>query len=187
MGRKFVDLAVFRRFRSKFNLGKPPALPGAILRGPKNRFLRCPARKKVLERPLNCPKTAHKHCGTLPWDPWSTGGPSKSNFVNFALFCLTPSQNALPNAPNGARGVFLRPQNRSPGVPAGNQVLGCLLQCPRTPHNHYGTPPWGPSGTRGAAKSKKSRNSPVSGSTKKAQVKKPSKIPKTQKIEIPPK
>ena len=41
----------------------------------------------------------------------------------------------------------MRPQNPSAGVPAGNQVLGCLLQCPKIPHNYYGTLPWGPQGT----------------------------------------
>jgi len=100
-------------------LGKLPALPGAILRGPKNRFLRCPARKKVLERPLHCPKTAHKHYGTLPWGPWSTTGPSKLNFVNFTLFYLKPSQNAPPNAPAGARGVFFATPKPVSGGPCG--------------------------------------------------------------------
>ena len=65
---------------------------------------------------------------------------------------------------------FLAAQNPSAGVPAGNQVLGCRLQCPRTPHNHYGTPPWGPLGTLDLEKSKKSLFSPVSGALKKTQV-----------------
>ena len=32
-------------------------------------------------------------------------------------------------------------------------MLGCLLRCPKTPHNHYGTLPWVPQGTLGPAKS----------------------------------
>ncbi len=86
MGCKFVDLAVFSHFWSNIYLQKLPAVPGAILRGPKNRFLGFPATKKVLERLLKCPKTTHKHYGTLPWGPWSTMGPSKANFANFTLF-----------------------------------------------------------------------------------------------------
>ena len=38
----------------------------------------------------------------------------------------------------------MRPQNPSAGVPAGNQMLGCFLQCPKTPYNQHGTLPWGP-------------------------------------------
>ena len=76
MGWKFVDLAVFTHFWSSINLQKPPAVPGAILRGPKNRFQGFPATKEVLERLLKCPKTTHKHCGTMEYlgvhgAPWT--------------------------------------------------------------------------------------------------------------------
>ena len=61
-------------------------MPRAILQRPKNGFLEFPATKEVLERLLKCPKTTHKHYGTLPWGPWSTMGLSKANFANFTLF-----------------------------------------------------------------------------------------------------
>ena len=124
-----------------------------MLRGPKNRFLRCPARKKVLESPLNCPKTTHKHYGTLRWGPWSTTGPSKADFVNFALFYLKPSQNALPKPPALPGAILRGPKNRSPGCPATNKVLECLLKCPKTIHKHYGNLPRGPRSSVGPSKS----------------------------------
>ena len=151
MGRKFVDLAVSRRFRSKFDLGKPPALPGAILRGPKNRSPGCPATNKVLECLLKCPKTIHKHYGNLPRGPRSSVGPSKSNFAKFALF--------QPNLPYKTARTVLRnrlagTQKLVVGVPAREKVTESLLWVPKGPHNHYGTLPWGPRGTLGPAKSK---------------------------------
>ena len=104
---------------------------------------------------LKCPKTPHNHYGTLSWGPEGTLGPAKSNFFQNPNFHRFPAKFALPNAHAGARSVFLRPQNPPAGVPAGKQVLGCRLQCPRTPQGQYGTPPWGPLGTLGLAKSKK--------------------------------
>ena len=38
------------------------------------------------------------------------------------------------------------------GGPCMKKVLGGLLYCPQTPHNHYGTLPWGPQGTLDLAK-----------------------------------
>ena len=78
----------------------------------------------------------------------------------------------------------MQTENLSAGVPVGNQVLGCLLHCPKTPHNQYGALPWGPPGTLGPAKSKIPRISPIPGSPKKTQVKNtqnPQKV-KTSKI-----
>ena len=124
-----------------------------MLRGPKNRFLRCPARKKVLESPLNCPKTTHKHYGTLRWGPWSTTGPSKADFVNFALFYLKPSQNALPKPPALPGAILRGPKNRFLRCPARKKVIERLLECPKTTQKHYGTLPWGPWSTMGPSKS----------------------------------
>ena len=149
------DSAVFSRFGSEFNLRNRPNSHRTVLRGPQNWFTGVPARKKVLGTLLKCPKTPQNHYGTGSWGPEGTLGPAKSNFFENPNFHRFPAKFALPNARAGARGVFLQPQNPSPGVPAGEQVPGCLLQCPRTPHNHYGTPPWGPLGTLGPAKPKK--------------------------------
>ena len=77
-------------------------------------------------------------------------GPGKIQLVKFSSFSGKICLAKLPRPP---RDHLLRPQNPSAGVPAGNQVLGCLLQSPKTPHNHYGTLPWGPQGTLGPAKS----------------------------------
>ena len=71
--------------------------------------------------------------------------------VKFSPFS---SQICLAKLPNPPQDHLVRPQIPSAGVPAGHQVLGCLLQCRRTPHNHYGALPWGPLGTLGPAKAK---------------------------------
>ena len=122
--------------------------------------------------------------GPYPRGPQGTPGPTKPNL---AVFTRLGGKVGWENCPTVRRAVLRGPQNCFTGVPAGNQVLQCLLQCPRTPHNHYGTPPWGPSGTRGPAKSKKSRNLPVSGGLKKTQVENPPKAQNPQKTQIPPK
>ena len=180
LGAEVFDSAVFSRFGSEFNLRNRPNSHRTVLRGPQNWFTGVPARKKVLGTLLKCPKTPQNHYGTVSWGPEGTLGPAKSNFFQNPNFHRFPAKFALPNARAGARGVFLRPQNPSPGVPAGKQVLGCLLQCPRTPHNHYGTPPWGPLGTLGPAKPEKSRISPVSGPRKKHKCPATLKRPKSQ-------
>ena len=62
MGWKLANLAVFSHLWSNIYLQKLPAVPGAILRGPKNRFLGFPATKKVPERLLKCPR---QHTNTM--------------------------------------------------------------------------------------------------------------------------
>ena len=69
-----------------------------------------------------------------PWHP----GSGKIQLLKFSPFS---SQFCLTKLPKPPRDHLVRPQNPSAGVPAGNQVLGCLLQCPKTPYNHYGTLP----------------------------------------------
>ena len=167
LGAEVFDLAVFSRFGGKFNLRHRPNSHRTVLREPQNCFSGVPARKKVLGGLLKCPKAPHNHYGTLSWGPEGTLGPAKSNFFENPNFYRFPDKFALPNARASARSVFLRPQNPPAGVPAGKQVLGCRLQCPRTPQDQYGTPPWGPLGTLGLAKPKKSRFSPISGALKK--------------------
>ena len=149
MGWKCVNFGVFSRLWSKFDLEKLPALPGPTWRGPKNRFLGFPATKKVLARLLKCPKTTHKHYGILPWGPWSTMGPSKSNFANCTLF-----QQNLPYCPNCCKTVLRGPKNWFVGVPAREKVIESLLWGPKGPHNHYGTIPLGARGTLGPTESK---------------------------------
>ena len=63
IGWKFINLAVFSHFWTILYLQKLPAVPGAIMRGPKNRFLGLPATKKVPERLLKSPKTTHNTMG----------------------------------------------------------------------------------------------------------------------------
>ena len=82
------NFGVFSRFGGKFGWENCPTVRGSIVRGPQNWFTGVPASKKVLQCLLMHTKTLHKHYGTLPGGPWSAMGPSKSNFVNFALFQL---------------------------------------------------------------------------------------------------
>ena len=76
------------------------------------------------------------------WDP-TVGSPGHpgSGKTQLGKFHHFPAKIAPPNARAGTRSSFWRPQNPPAGVPAGKQTLGCRLQCPRTPHNQYGTPP----------------------------------------------
>ena len=102
--------------------------------------------------------------------------------IQLAKFSTFSSQICLAKLPKTPRNDLVRTQSPSAGVPEGHQVLGCLLQCPKTPHNQYGTLPWGPLGTSGPAKSKKLRISPILGSSKKTRHKsKPPKTPKKSK------
>ena len=84
------------------------------------------------------------------WDP-TVGSPGHPGSSKTQLGKISPfSSQGCPT--KRARSGFWRPLNPPAGVPAGKQTLGCRLQCPRTPHNQYGTPPWGPWGTLGPAK-----------------------------------
>ena len=88
------------------------------------------------------------------WDPTlgSPGHPGSGKIQRFR-FSPVSSQICLAKLPKPPRDHLVRPQNPSAGVPTGHQVLGCLLQCPKTPHNQYGALPWAPQGTLGPAKS----------------------------------
>ena len=98
------------------------------------------------------PPTVSQDTTQSLWDPTlgSQGhpGPGKIQLFKFSPFS---SQFCLAKLPKPPRDHLVRPQNPPAGVPAGNQVLGCLLQCPKTPYNHYGTLPWGPQGSLGPA------------------------------------
>ena len=76
-------------------------------------------------------------------------GSIKSELCEFHHF---PAKFAPHNCPKCCGTVLRRPQNWFTGVPARKKVLGGLLYCPKTPHNHYGTLPWGPQGTLDPAK-----------------------------------
>ena len=134
------------------------------------------------------PPTVSQDTTQSLWDPTlrSPGhlGSGKIQLVKFSPFS---SQICLAKLPKPSRDHLARPQNPSAGVSAGHQVLGCLLQCPKTPHNHYGALPWGPPGTLGPAKLKKPRIPPIPGSPKKTQVKNPNTPQKVKKIKIPQK
>ena len=101
------------------------------------------------------PSTESQDTTQSLWDP-TLGSPGHPGSGKIQLVKISPfsSQNCLAKLPKPPQDHLLRPQNLSAGVPAGNQVLGCLLQCPKTPHNQYGALPWGPPGTLGPAKSK---------------------------------
>ena len=89
------------------------------------------------------------------WDP-TLGSMEHHGSVKIELceFCPFSAKFALQNCPNSCGTVLRGPKNRSVGVPAGEKVIKSLLECPKEPHNHYGTLPWGPWGTLDRAKSK---------------------------------
>ena len=97
------------------------------------------------------------------WDP-TIGSPGhpRSGKIQLVKFSLFSSQIFLTKQPKPPQDHLVRPLNPSAGVPAGHQVLGCLLQCPKTPHNQYGALPWDPQGTLCLAKSKEPQISPIS-------------------------
>ena len=144
MGWTFVNLSFFSHFWNNISVQKLPAVPGAILRGPKNRFLGFPATKEVLECLLKCPKTTHKHYGTLPWGPWSTMGPSKAKFTNFTL--------VQQNLPHKTAQTAAGPSCRDPktGLWGSQHVKKCLntFQCVPRQHTNTVGPylgvPWAP-------------------------------------------
>ena len=72
---------------------------------------------------------------------------------DLAVFSRFGGKSNLRHRPNSHRTVLRGSQNCFSGVPARKKVLGGLLKCPKTPHNHYGTLSWGPEGTLGPAKS----------------------------------
>ena len=119
----------------------------------------CAAPKPVCRGPCGQPRawmspTVSQDTTQSLWGP-TLGSPrhpesSKIQLVKFSPFS---SQICLAKLPKPPWDHLVRPQNPSAGVPADNQVLGCLLQCPKTPHSHYGTLPWGPQGTLGPGKS----------------------------------
>ena len=80
----------------------------------------------------------------VPRAPWVWQNPTR----DFSPFSSKIRLTILPKLPNLLQGHLVRPQNPSAGVPAGNQLLGCVPQCPKTPHNHYGNLPWGPRAPR---------------------------------------
>ena len=94
------------------------------------------------------PPTVSQDTTQSLWDPTlgSPGHPGSGKIqpVKFSPFS---SQICFAKLPKSPRDHLARPQNPSAGVPAGHQVLGRLLQCPKTPHNQYGALPWGPPGT----------------------------------------
>ena len=96
---------------------------------------------------------SHDNTQTL-WDPILGSiehhGSVKSELCEFHPF---PAKFTSQNCPNCCRTVLQGPQNCFKGVPARKKVLGGLLKCPKTPHYHYGTLPWGPQGTLSPAKS----------------------------------
>ena len=153
----------------------------------------CASPKPVCRRPCGqpsawMPPTVSQHTTQSPWDPIlrSTGHPG-SDKIQLVKFSPFSSQICLAKLPKPPRDHLALPQSPSAGVLAGHQVLGCLLQCPKMPHNQYGALPWGPPGTLGPAKSKNQRISPILGSPKKTQVKNPQSRQKAKKIEIPQK
>ena len=101
------------------------------------------------------PPTVSQDTKQSLWDP-TLGSPGHPGSGKNQLVKSSPfsSQICLTKLPKPPRDHLVRPQNPSAGVPAGDQVLGCLLQCPKTPYNHYGTLPWGPLGTLVSATSK---------------------------------
>ena len=101
------------------------------------------------------PPTVSQDTTQSLWDPTlgSPGHPG-SGKIQLVRFSLFSSQICLTKLPKPPRGHPVRPRNLSAGVPAGDQVLGCLLQCLKTPHNQYGALPWGPPGTLGPTDSK---------------------------------
>ena len=102
------------------------------------------------------PPTVSQDTTQSLWDPTvgSPGHPGSSK-IQLLKFSPVSSQNfCLANLPKPPRDHLVRPQNPSAGVAAGHQVLGCFLQCPKTPYDHYGTLRWDPPGTLGPAKSK---------------------------------
>ena len=116
------------------------------------------------------------------WDPalGSSGypGSGKIQLVKFSPFS---SQICLAKLPKPPWDHPVGSQNPSAGVPAGNQVLGCLLQCPKTPCNHFGTLPWGPQAPWVQQNQKYSEFHPFRGPPPKIKVEKPPKTPRKQK------
>ena len=128
---------------AKTSLGPSRATPNPVCRGP----CRQPS--------AWVPPTVSQDTIQSLWDPaWGSPGHPVSGKIQLVKFSPFSSQICLAKLPKPPWDHLVRPQNPSAGVPAGNQVLGCLLQCPKTPYNHYGTLPWGPQGTLGPAKSK---------------------------------
>ena len=70
------------------------------------------------------------------WDP-TVGSPGHPGSGKIQLVKISPfsSQICLAKLPKPPQDPLVRPQNPSAGVPAGNQLLGCLLQCPKTLYN----------------------------------------------------
>ena len=101
-------------------------------------------------------------CGG-PCGQKSAGRPSIPSKPNLEKNHRFPAKFAPPNARAGARSSFWRPRNPLAGVPADKQTLRCRPQCPNTPCNQYGTPPWVPWGTLGPTKAEKMRISAVCG------------------------
>ena len=149
------ELCEFHPFPAKFASHSCPKCCGTVLRGPQNWFTGVPARKKSAGRPSILSQDTTQSL----WDPTvgSPGHPGSGEIQRKKIYHF-PAKFTPSNARAGARLVghiwwgTLRPRN----PPAGKRTLGCLLQCPKTPQNQYGTPPWGPRGTLVLAKSKTS-------------------------------
>ena len=147
----------------------------------------CATQKPVCGGPCGQPSawktpTASQDTIQSLWDP-TLGSPVHlgSGKIQLVKFSPSSSQICLTKLPKPLQDHLVQPQNPSVGFPAGNQLLGCFLQCPKTPHNQYGALPWGPRGALGPAKSKKPQISPIAGSPKKTQVKNPRNPQKAKK------
>ena len=121
------------------------------LAGTQKPISRVPSHQKSAWTPS---KVSQDNTQTL-WDPtlgsMEHHGSVKCELCEFHPF---PAKIASQNCPNCCGAVLRGPQNWFMGVPARKKVLGGLLYCPMTPHNHYGTLRWGPQGTVDPAKSK---------------------------------
>ena len=137
-------------FSSKICLSKLPKVLRDRLAGTPKLVYGGPCTEKSAGRPSILSQDTTRSL----WDPTmgSPGHPG-SGKIQLVKFSLFSSQICLAKLPKPPRDHRVRPQNPSAGVPAGHQVLGSLLQCPKTPHNNYGTLPWGLQGTLGPAKS----------------------------------
>ena len=144
---------------------------------PKTRLQGSLRATKCLDASYSVPR---HHTITIGTHSGSPGHP-RSGKIQLVKFSPFSSQICLTKMPKPQQDHLVPPQNPSAGVPAGHQVLGCLLQCPKTPHNQYGALPWGPPGTLGPAKSKTPRISPIPGSPKRTRVKNPKNPQKVKK------
>ena len=138
-------------FSSQICLPKLPKLRRDRLAVTPKPVCRGPSTRKSDGKPSIGPQGATQSL----WDPTlgSTRHPGSGKIKNIPNFSLTRPKCPAKRVRRRALRFFATPKPVC-GVPAGNQVLGCLLQCPRTPHNHCGAPPWVPQGTPGPAKLK---------------------------------